>query len=89
MSLLQTIRFSIRTAGLDQISRWRPSRVERRQARRLRRLVRWAAARSPFYRQKYHGIDLRHFELGDLPPTNKRELMAHFDDVATKPLGDT
>jgi phenylacetate-coenzyme A ligase PaaK-like adenylate-forming protein len=53
---------------------------------RLRRLLRHAAQRSPFYREKFQGIDLGRCALVDLPVTTKGELMAHFDRVVTDPL---
>jgi phenylacetate-coenzyme A ligase PaaK-like adenylate-forming protein len=55
--------------------------VERLQKRRLQRLVRHAMAHSPYFREKYRGIDPRRFALEYLPTTNKEELMEHFDEV--------
>jgi phenylacetate-coenzyme A ligase PaaK-like adenylate-forming protein len=48
-------------------------------------MVGFAMERSPFYREKFRGIDLNHFQLSDLPTTNKAELMANFDQVVTDP----
>jgi phenylacetate-coenzyme A ligase PaaK-like adenylate-forming protein len=53
---------------------------------RLRRLLRHAAQHSPFYAEKFRGIDLGHCALDDLPVTTKGEMMAHFDQVVTDPL---
>jgi hypothetical protein len=39
--------------------------------------------RSPFFRRKYHGIDLARLELARLPPCRKEELIAHFDETVT------
>jgi phenylacetate-coenzyme A ligase PaaK-like adenylate-forming protein len=85
MSLWQVVRFSLLTNRLGQALRASPARVARWQRERLDRLVRVAVARSPFFREKYRGIDLRRFELADLPPSNKEELMANFDQAVTDP----
>jgi phenylacetate-coenzyme A ligase PaaK-like adenylate-forming protein len=46
-------------------------------------LVRFAAEHSPLYREKYRGIDLNHFELSQLPTTNKVEVASHFEESLT------
>ncbi len=70
------IGFSLRTLALKRSSRLEPERLAELQRRRLRALVRRAIDGSPFYREKYRGIDPERFALADLPPTNKAELMA-------------
>jgi phenylacetate-coenzyme A ligase PaaK-like adenylate-forming protein len=85
MSLLQTLRFSACIARILPVPRWRVEKVERLRQRRLRRLVSLAIARSPFYREKYRGIDPGRFNLTDLPPCGKEELMANFDGMVTDP----
>jgi phenylacetate-CoA ligase len=85
MSLAETIRFSLRTYRWSKLTHWPPQRVERLQQRRLRQLLRWAVARSPFYRRKYRGIDLDRAELSDLPTLRKEELMEHFEEALTDP----
>jgi len=85
MSLWSTIRFAVQAAELGKVPRWRPERVERVAQRRLRRLVRRAAARAPYFARKYRGIDLNRFQLTDLPPTRKEDLREHFDDTVTDP----
>ena len=79
------IGFSLRTLALKRSSRLEPERLAELQRRRLRALVRRAIDRSLFYREKYHGIDVDAFALADLPPTNKNELMSHFDESVTDP----
>ncbi len=79
------IGFSLRTLALKRGSRLEPERLAGLQRRRLQALVRRALDRSPFYREKYRGIDAEGFALADLPPTNKNELMSHFDDAVTEP----
>lgn len=55
------------------------------QERRLRTLLRLAADRSPFYRDRLSGLDLDRCPLTSIPPTNKSELMEQFDRVVTDP----
>ena len=69
----------LKTYGKDRVRR---ERLERLQQRRLRALVRYAKENSPFYRELYRGVG-EDFELSDLPPVTKPELMARFDDVVT------
>lgn len=85
MPLLDTLRFSLQTLWLSRMPRQPPERIAALQRRRLRRLVRRAIERAPFYRDKYRGLDLRRFTLADLPTTKKSELMAHFDEAVTDP----
>lgn len=79
------LAFPLRTLVLRRGRRLDPARVAGLRAERLRALVRHAAAASPFYRDKYRGIDPDRFALGDLPPTSKSELMADFDRTVTDP----
>ena len=50
--------------------------------RRVRELVRYAREHSPFYRELYANVP-EDFELSDLPPVTKPQMMASFDDVLT------
>ena len=52
---------------------------ERLRAQRLKELVEYAKENSPFYRQLYRGIP-EPFELSDLPATDKRTLMANWNN---------
>ena len=83
MHFFRTLAWSAWTIAQFSPSRWDPAAVERRQQRRLRRLLKFAAARSPFYRERFAGIDLDAAKLADLPTTSKAELMDRFDEVAT------
>ncbi len=49
---------------------------------RLHNIVSYAKQNSPYYRELYKNLG-NDFELSDLPPTNKRELMSHFDEWVT------
>lgn len=62
-----------------------PDEIRRRQKARLAELVAYARAHSAFYRDRYQGLPERIDDVTSLPVTNKRELMAHFDEVATDP----
>lgn len=83
MSVVDSVRFGWKALSLKRVPALAPERVQALQQRRLTKLVRHAVAASPYYREKYAGIDPNHFALTDLPPTNKRELMEHFNDLNT------
>ena len=57
--------------------------IRRLQQQRLDSLVRHAVAHSPFYRDRYRGIDTARVDLAALPPVTKADLMARFDDWVT------
>ena len=76
MSLLVTMA---KTYGKDRTSR---EKLERIQQKRLKKLVEYARAHSPFYRELYADLGA-HWTLSDLPPVTKPQLMARFDDVLT------
>ena len=46
---------------------------------RFNEIVNFAKQNSPYYKELYKNIGDQ-YELSDLPPTNKKELMSHFDD---------
>jgi phenylacetate-coenzyme A ligase PaaK-like adenylate-forming protein len=77
------LRFGRQVEQLIAWSRRPPGQVLAIQHQRLRQLVRYACARSPFYRQRFRNLDLDRCRLTDLPPLTKAEMMAHFDDVVT------
>ena len=85
MSPLATIRRAFWTMRQFGASRAHPDTIRRRQHERLRALLRHAVAHSPFYRDKYRGIDVERCAATDLPPVTKTELMANFDRVVTDP----
>ncbi len=86
MSIIHTLRFAVRTDRLGKVSRWSDPRRDRLAVARLRKLVAFAVARSPFYRRLYRGINPRRCWLEDLPPVTKDMLRENFDDVLTDPL---
>jgi phenylacetate-coenzyme A ligase PaaK-like adenylate-forming protein len=64
--------------------RWTADELAAFQRRRLDQVVRHAAASSPFYRERYAGLDLRGpVELERLPVVDKATVMERFDDLVT------
>ena len=59
---------------------------QRREIRkeRLQALVAYARQNSPYYAKLYESVP-EEFSLAELPATNKRQLMAHWDDWVTDP----
>lgn len=55
---------------------------EKLQKQRLQEMVEWARNNSPYYAQKYKAIG-DNYQLEDLPPVNKVELMANWDSWVT------
>jgi phenylacetate-CoA ligase len=68
--------------ALLERERWPRERLERFQRARLEELARHAAANAPFWRER---IPRGRFELSDLPPTTKTDLMESFDELVTDP----
>lgn len=60
-----------------------PAALIERQRARLAEIVTHARIHSPYYRQLYQGVPERVIDSTVLPITNKKELMAHFDDWIT------
>ena len=85
MGILQTIRHAHRTARLDIVAHWSPDWVRRFQQRRLTKLVRYAARRSPYFAEKFRDVNLHRPELASIPTSHKAELMEHFDQTRTDP----
>src|SRR5689334_8453786 len=82
-AMLQTLQFALMVNGLINLRQRTPAEMLALQQRRLRQLLHHAARHSPFYRQRFRGIDLAACSLADLPTLTKAELMAHFDEVVT------
>ncbi len=59
--------------------------IAARARKRLAELVEFARTRSPFYRRLYRALPGDCHELARLPPVNRHELMACFDDWVTDP----
>jgi phenylacetate-CoA ligase len=59
--------------------------VARRQQERLRDIVTYARAHSPYYSKLYRDVPQPLSEIRQLPVVTKPELMSHFDDWVTDP----
>lgn len=57
--------------------------IEARQRKRLVEIVSFARAKSPFYRELYEGLPERIDDASQLPVTDKKKLMARFDEWCT------
>ena len=84
MSILGTLGFALKIRRQKRVTELEPQRVLAIQQCRLRALLQ-SAKRSPFYRDKYRGIDLDRCRLTDLPPTTKPELIDRVVEMATDP----
>ena len=82
VSVLDCIRFGVRTIGLQRRASSSVATIRRVQYRRLRTLVRYARNHSSYFRDKFSSVNPR-FRLQELPTSNKSELMEHFDEVLT------
>ncbi len=76
-------RFLFRVSRLRSLGRRTAEQVRAVQEARWRRLLRHAAAHSPFYRERLAGLDLDRCRPADVPPLTKAELMARFDEIVT------
>ncbi|URN84272.1 phenylacetate--CoA ligase family protein [Acetobacterium wieringae] len=80
ISLMKAIWFCYRDKKMSD------SEKNRIRAERLSSLVAYTKQNSLYYRAHYQNIG-ENFNLSDLPPTNKVDLMAHFDDwITTKDI---
>ncbi|MGH8502161.1 MAG: phenylacetate--CoA ligase family protein [Gammaproteobacteria bacterium] len=69
----------------DPALRWSAEQLKDYQQQSWRRIAQEAAARAPFYRELYRGIDLARAPLTDLPPVSKNQLMQRFDEAVIDP----
>lgn len=76
MSLLSEMIKTYRGGGLSA------EEIRELQRKRLVKLVSYARANSPYYRELYKNIP-ENFLLADLPPTSKPEMMKNFDSFIT------
>ncbi len=76
LGLMKVIREGRKYEKMNQADR------ERLREKKLRELVKSARENSPYYQKLYEDLQ-ESYELKDLPPVNKVELMAHFDEWVT------
>lgn len=65
---------------------WDKEEIKTEQQRALADLVAYAKSNSPYYAKKFAHIEPSHFTLADLaklPTMNKKEVMAHWDEIVT------
>jgi phenylacetate-coenzyme A ligase PaaK-like adenylate-forming protein len=77
------LRFMFRTGTLMSLARRSPEKIRTVQEKRWRRLLHYAAARSPFYKKRLAGLDLDHCQPDEVPTLTKSEMMANFDEIVT------
>ena len=75
----------LKRVRFDPVLRWTPEKLAADQEHRWRALARLAAARAPYYRELYRGLDLDRAPLRALPPVDKAQLMERFDEALTDP----
>ena len=75
----------LKRARFDPVLRWTPEQLAAHQERAWRAVARTAAARAPYYRELYRGLDLARAPLQELPPVGKAQLMDRFDEAVTDP----
>ena len=85
MIRLSELRESTPWLGLDALRALKegPDAIEARQRRRLADLVTFARANSPYYRLLYRSLSQDVDDVAYLPVTDKKSLMACYDDWAT------
>ncbi|HEX9840650.1 MAG TPA: hypothetical protein VGA72_14975 [Anaerolineales bacterium] len=72
-----------RLRDIRQARQQGPAAIKQRQRKRFAEMVAYARANSPYYRELYKGLPERVEDPTLLPVTDKKKLMAHFDDWVT------
>lgn len=83
--MLETLRFISTFMHLAGQRTKSPREMAAIQEKRFRELLAFAIQHSAFYRKSFHGIDLGRCQAADLPTLNKRDMMAHFEEIVTDP----
>jgi phenylacetate-CoA ligase len=69
---------------LESHDRWSVERLRAHQRQRLLAIVRYAATHSPYYRERFAGIELSDdLDLAALPRLDKATMLENFDDLVT------
>lgn len=71
--------------ALEAHESWTPARLSIHKRERVLAIVRDAAKRSPYYRERFAGIELDDddLELAALPTLDKATMLEHFDEIVT------
>jgi phenylacetate-CoA ligase len=82
MGLVRTIYYCLKLRHNDK---QHVGKIQTIQRRNLRKAVRYAKARSPFFKDLYRDVDpdSPDFSVHQLPPVTKTQLMENFDSVVT------
>jgi phenylacetate-CoA ligase len=81
--MIDMMHSGLQVMRLRAIRRRHREEIMRLQQRRWHKLLRYAFRHSPFYRERFRGIDLDRCRPSDLPPLTKAEMMANFDALVT------
>lgn len=87
-AVYDTARWSKAALDVWTGSQSSPTAIAARMEQRLVSLIAYAYEASPYYARLYGRLRISPnsgLQLSDLPPVNKRSLMAEFDDVVTEP----
>src|SRR5947209_1629564 len=71
--MLQALRFTLLVNKLNGLRKLSSAEVLTLQEQRLRAVLQHAAQQSPFYRERFRGLDLESCALADLPVLTKPE----------------
>src|SRR3974377_2145282 len=74
--MLETLRFTLLVHQFLQLRHYRAEEVLALQQKRLRKLLRHAVDHSPFYRERFRGLDVTRCGLTELPVLSKLRMMA-------------
>lgn len=85
MSLVQSLRFAAAVHQHKRILTRSRQRLADIQLERFRRLVRYAVEKSPFYRERFRGVDPSRVRPTDLPHVTKDEVRENFASIVTDP----
>jgi phenylacetate-CoA ligase len=70
--------------GLEAHGEWSVERLRAHQRERLLAIIRHAATHSPYYRERFAGIELSDdLDLAALPRLDKAAMLEHFDELVT------
>lgn len=85
MRRVPTVVRALRAAKvLESHDQWSFERLRAHQRQRLLAIVRYAAAHSPYYRERFAGIELSDdLDLRALPTLDKTTMLEHFDELVT------
>jgi phenylacetate-coenzyme A ligase PaaK-like adenylate-forming protein len=81
--MLQIVQLLAKVFRQKATLRKKPKQILALRQRRLRSLVAWAKAKSPFYAERFRAVDPARFDLAQLPALTKTVMMENFDRFLT------